>query len=128
MFYGRVGVTRSTERSSAWKADVEARRQAKLSLRKYWGPAYASVSSILFEEDPIGINLEDNTDEYEPEVETILPRLALCRSSAAVQAMVHEEFVRWFNPAAAGSVDRYQRIAERIWSEAMPLLEASGRK
>ena len=40
------------------------------------------VSAILFEEDPIGINFADNTDKYQPEVDTILPRLKTCHTVA----------------------------------------------
>lgn len=46
--------------------------------------------------DPMGINFEDNKDEYELETETILPRLKDCHSADEVRRMVHQEFVRWF--------------------------------
>jgi hypothetical protein len=45
-------------------------------LKKQYGSLYDTASGLLFESDPIGINFEDNTDEYEPEAATILPRLA----------------------------------------------------
>jgi hypothetical protein len=44
----------------------------------------AEVSKILFEADFVGINFEDNTDEYDPEAETIVHRTfsaSLTRSS-----------------------------------------------
>jgi hypothetical protein len=116
------------ERPSRWKAEVEARRAAKQSLREYWGPAYERLSSILFETDPVGINFESNTDEYEPEVEAILPRLGLCRSPESVEAMVHEEMVRWFDASTVGPIERYGVVAERIVQEVLPLLDAKGRK
>ena len=44
--------------------------------------------------DPVGINFESNTDEYEPEVGTILPQLRSCKSADDVRRMVDREFVR----------------------------------
>lgn len=116
------------ERPSRWEAQVEARRLAKQQLQEHWGPAYERLSSILFEADPVGINFEVNPDEYEPEVETILPRLGSCRSITSVKAMVHEEMVSWFDASIAGPVERYDIVAERIFLEVMPLLEARGSK
>ena len=65
--------------------------------------------------DPMGMNFEDDPDEYKPEAETILPRLRSCRSADDVHNVVYEEFVRWLDLAAAGSADRYQEIASEIW-------------
>jgi hypothetical protein len=94
--------------------DVRARRRA---VRHAYRGLFDRVEAILFDEDPIGINFEDNTDEYEPEVETIVPRLGACADADAVLTVVHEEFVRWFDPATAGPRERYGRIATRIWTE-----------
>ncbi len=66
------------------------------------------------------INFEENTDEYEPEVGTILPRLRTCRSEDDVRQVVHEEFVKWFDVTTAGPPDRYQAIAMRVWDEVVP--------
>ena len=49
----------------------ERHKQAKL----LYGPLFDEVSGILFLHDPMGVDFEDNTDEYEPETATILPRL-----------------------------------------------------
>ena len=48
-----------------------ATRQA---IRREYGELYDRVPQMFFEADPIGINFGDNADEYEPEVDTILPR------------------------------------------------------
>ena len=64
---------------------------------------------------PIGINFEDNTDEYEPNRETILPRLRNCHSEGDVLQVVHAEFVRWFDPATAGPPEHYEKIAKDVW-------------
>lgn len=73
------------------------------------------VSRILFENDPIGINFDTNTDEYDPEAGTILPRLRECESAKDVRRITHEEFVRWFEPHTVGPEDAYTEIAEQIW-------------
>ena len=94
--------------------DIRARRKA---LRDEYKGLYDRLAAILFEEDPVGINFEDNTDEYEPEVDSILPRLKSCRSAHDVQLVVHEEFVRWFEAETAGPIERYGKIARRVWTE-----------
>jgi len=68
----------------------------------------------LFRHDPIGINFEHNTDEYEPEAETIVPRLSSCHSPDEVLHVVHETFVRWF-ANTAGSPERCTQIATELW-------------
>ena len=42
-------------------------------LRSEFGDLYERVSAILFKEDPGGVNFEINPDEYESEVDLILP-------------------------------------------------------
>lgn len=85
-------------------------------LKAEYGELFDSVADVLFQHDPVGINFEDNTDEYYPEVGTILPRLKDCHSAQDVTSVVHEEFVRWFEPETAGPKDRYQLPAEEIWT------------
>ena len=91
--------------------DAETRR-----LRAEYGPLFDEVAAILFRHDPIGINFEDNTDEYEPETRTILPRLKTCHSAEDVLTVVHEEFQRWFEPDTAGARDKYSAIANDVWA------------
>ena len=95
-------------------ADGSDRRKA---LRNEYKVLIERLSAILFEEDPIGVNFEDNTDEYDLEAGTIVPRLKDCHSVEDVRAVVHEEFVRWFEAEIAGPPERYARIAVRIWLE-----------
>lgn len=85
-------------------------------LRAEYGELFDSMAALLFRHDPTGINFDgENTDEYEPEVETILPRLRSCHSAEDVLQVVHEEFVRCFESNTAGSPERYQEIASEIW-------------
>jgi hypothetical protein len=92
--------------------DIKLERQR---LRSEYGEFYDEILEILFRNDPIGIDFEINTDEYEPEVSTILPRLKEVRSPENLQEIIHEEFVRWFDADIAGSKAKYARIAQEIW-------------
>ena len=84
-------------------------------LTAQYGSMFDSVAALLFKHDPIGINFDDNTDEYESEARTILPRLRGCHSAEDALRMVHEEFVRWFTPEVAGPQEHYKQIASEIW-------------
>jgi hypothetical protein len=91
---------------------LEARRQ----LRVAYGELFDATAALLFRHDPIGVSFDNlNTDEYEPEAETILPRLSGCHSSNEVLHVVHEEFVRWFGEDTARSGERYEQIASELW-------------
>lgn len=103
-------------------ANAEEIRQKRAELRREYGAAYARLSEILFREDPIGINFEENTDEYEPEVGTLLPRLRDAGSVADIRKIVHEEFMKRFDAATRGSPEKYQVVAQRLWDEIVPLL------
>jgi hypothetical protein len=96
------------------------------ALRARFGTAYDRLLTILFEEDPEGIDLGGNTDEYSPEVSTILPRLSDCESADDVQGVVSEEFRRWFGPALVGRRSAYRKVAERIVTELPELLRRAG--
>ena len=77
---------------------------------------YADLVLVLFAYDPIEIDFDVNTDEYEPEVRTIFPRLAAARSVTDVEDIVFEEFSRWFGKETVGPRERYARIAQEVWS------------
>ncbi|MRX11172.1 hypothetical protein GJ697_25435 [Pseudoduganella sp. FT25W] len=95
--------------------DIEAEKRKAVQLE--YPELFDALSSLLFKTDPMSINFETNTDEYEPEVGTIIPRLKLAQSETDVQQIVHEEFCRWFTSQAAGSTEKYRGIAAQIWAE-----------
>jgi hypothetical protein len=96
-------------------ADEIARECTK--LRAQYRDAYDRLASLLFDEAPIGINFGDNTDEYEPEVGSILPLLAACRGLADIQGIVHSEFCSWFGVDTGGPPEKYAGVASRILRE-----------
>lgn len=77
---------------------------------------FDDATEILFRHDPIGINFVRNTDEYEPEVSTILPRMESAASEQDALRIIHEEFVRWFNARTAGPQERYASAAAELWT------------
>lgn len=87
-------------------------------LRQNYKQLYSEVQEILFRNDPMGINFEDNKDEYDPEVSTILPRLKETKSEIDVHNIVYDEFVRWFGADTAGNKDSkmYKSAASEIWT------------
>ncbi len=91
-------------------------REERQKVQEQYGNLFNTLSDIIFRHDPIGINFEDNTDEYDPEVGTILPRLKNAHSEAETLIIIHEEFGRWFGEDIAGSQDKYQDLAVEIWS------------
>jgi hypothetical protein len=96
------------------KLSLSAWRRKK-TQQKYGG-LFQEASMILFRNDPIGVSSEDNTDEYDPEVGTILPRMPQCSSANEVRRVVFEEFQKWFTPEVAGDEMRYEEIAKELWA------------
>lgn len=74
-----------------------------------------AVSAVLFRADPIGINFETNTDEYDAEAESIVIALPNTNGPDDVRALTHEVFVQWFDPQTAGRINRYTPVADEIW-------------
>lgn len=95
--------------------NVEEIKLERQRLKHKYGELYDEVQEILFRNDPIGINFGINTDEYEPEVGTILPRLKEAHSPEDLQNIIHQEFIRWFGADIAGSKTEYTTIAQEIW-------------
>jgi hypothetical protein len=76
---------------------------------------FAAVSKAMFDVDPIGINFAYNTDEYDAEAGTVIPRLAVCRSAEDVAQVLLEEFRSWFGIEIPGDLANYRALAADIW-------------
>lgn len=91
---------------------LHADRRERLS--GFYKRAFEEISAILFRHDPIGINFDDNTDEYDAEAGTIIIRLRSDMSVDDATTVVHEEFAKWFSHADAGPKSKYAEIAAEI--------------
>jgi len=87
---------------------------SRSKLTKEYQELFAEVSAILFRYDLVGINFESNTDEYDPEAGTILPRLRPGATAEEVAGIVREEFIRWFGRETREAADSYLAMAEEI--------------
>ncbi|MFQ5640659.1 MAG: hypothetical protein ACE5IR_21985 [bacterium] len=96
-------------------AEAKIERVRRAEVQSKYPELFADLQQCLFKHDPIGINFESNTDEYAPEVGTIVPRLSACSSQADVFDVVYEEFVKWFGADVAGPKSRYEKVSEEIW-------------
>jgi hypothetical protein len=109
-----------TKSDDLQKAENRARvRQERNLLKEQHGAFFTKVSELMFMHDPIGINFTDNTDEYDAEAGTVIPRLATCRNVEDLLSVLHEEFCRWFGPDTAGPLSVYEPLARDIWSHAL---------
>jgi hypothetical protein len=76
----------------------------------------AAVGRAIDEADPIRLlEIGAPGDEYGPEIDAILPRLATVERLDDVTDVLHEEFLRWFGQGVAGPRDGYEAPARRIW-------------
>jgi hypothetical protein len=84
------------------------------ALKREYGSLFASISEALFKADPAHLNYEVNTDEYDPESATIIPRLSSARSAEDVETILKEELSRWFGDIGV-STDNLAPLATEIW-------------
>jgi len=92
-------------------------KNSREQLKNQYPKLYVKIEQILFEHDLMGVNFGDNTDEYAPEVDTILPRLSSASKLEDVSVMIKEEFIAWFDDEAKDiSDDLYQSLANNVWN------------
>jgi len=91
----------------------EAANNRKI-LKKHDPLLFKKVAEILFKHDPMGIDYEVNSNEYEPEAGTIIPRLVTCSNFIEARKVIYEEFIRWFYDDV-GSESEYTEVAKEIW-------------
>jgi hypothetical protein len=91
--------------------------QKRKAVRREYSTLFDALSQLLFAADPVGINFETNTDEYDPEVGTIIPRLQHANTKDDVLQIIHEEFCTWFDAETAGPIGAYVEIAGKVWDE-----------
>jgi hypothetical protein len=95
---------------------VQAAKEERERLLVGQEDMVAALEQLLFERDPIGINFEENADEYRLEAETITLRLPEAATEGDLCRIIHQEFVRCFDADLAGPPTRYEGIASEIWA------------
>jgi hypothetical protein len=98
------------------QAEVRTAKQWRFEQTVTQRDLVDAVSQILVLADPVGINFETNTDEYDAESETIVIGLPNAHGPEDVTALTHETFVQWFGAQIAGPIDRYTAVASEIWN------------
>lgn len=96
---------------NATRDEILAKRK---KVKQEYGKLFDAISEILFRHDPSEINFGFNTDEYDVEAGTILPRLKNCDAADDVLSVLQEEFQRWFDEETANRAENME-IAEEIW-------------
>lgn len=92
-------------------------RSSRKVARQRFDKLRRAVADAINAADPLGLlEAGASRDEYEPEIGTILPRLADAQSADDVRRILHEEFVRWFGEHSAGAAAAYDTPAQQIWS------------
>ncbi|MFZ2424092.1 MAG: hypothetical protein WBD79_17040 [Anaerolineae bacterium] len=95
---------------------VDQARAAREAVRAEDPQFFAAISTMIFKADPIGINFTINTDEYDPEAGTVIPRLSACQTADDVTAVLYEEFTKWFEAEIAGKRADYVELAQNLWT------------
>ena len=96
----------------------------KQAMRKYKA-LVAAVKAALNKADPIGLlEMGAPSDEYDPEVATIVPRVAKAADVSEVHRIVHEEFKQWFGVDTAGPITNYEAPAHEIWQAVLSFRRA----
>lgn len=112
------------EAGSVWRISKQLRIK---DARREYESIRAAVGAAIDAADPIGLlRIGAPPDEYEPEIGTIVPRVAAARSQREVQEAVHGEFARWFGTDIAGPVDSYDEPARAIWDAVLQFRRQGG--
>lgn len=90
-------------------------KRKKIERRaKYSDVLLRQVSRILFQHDPLGVDFESNTDEYDGEAELILMRLRANPSAPDVRTIVYQVFVELAGEKTAGAIGLYLNVARDV--------------
>ncbi len=96
----------------AW---VKKSQEAEEKVRANNPALFSAISKIIFDNDPVGINFKTNTNEYDSETGTIIPRLPSCKTEDDVLLVVYQEFSKWFGADTVGPKEKYIPVSKQIW-------------
>jgi hypothetical protein len=106
---------RNTETPEEVEERVRVAKQQRVELTAASRDLVATVTRLLFGDDPLGINAASNTDEYTAEAEVIVIGLPRAANVGEVVDLAHQTFVQWFSAEDAGPREHYERVAGDIW-------------
>jgi hypothetical protein len=85
-------------------------------VRSGYQDLVAAVERAINQADPAGLlAIGAPSDEYAPEISTIIPLLANALRPDDVTGVLHGEFLRWFGEGTAGPRQAYEAPARQIW-------------
>jgi hypothetical protein len=93
-------------------------RKKRLLLQEQEAESFKQLLNIFQAHDIMHICSphRDNSEEYAPEVGTVLPRLKNAKSKQDIQDIIYEEFVFWFGSKPIYNRDSYELIANDVWN------------
>jgi hypothetical protein len=94
--------------------ETEDRQQHRM-LQKEYGNFYRAVSDIVFRHNPMELDGNHNTGDYDPEVDVLLSRIREAENLSALQELLFEVFLADFGEENCGSRERYDVAASEIW-------------
>jgi hypothetical protein len=94
--------------------ETEDRQQHRM-LQKEYGNFYRAVSDIVFRHNPMELDGNHNTGDYDPEVDMFLSRIREAENLNALQELLFEVFLTDFGEENCGSRERYDVPASEIW-------------
>jgi len=84
-------------------------------LQKEYGNFYRTVSDILFRYNPMELDGNHNTGDYDTEIDVLLSRIGEAEHLTALQELLWEIFQTDFGAEICGSRERYDGAASEIW-------------
>ncbi|WP_298510052.1 hypothetical protein [uncultured Kordia sp.] len=86
------------------------------SIKHHYGKKFTELRTIINRHDPINLLATGvPSDEYEPEVKTIIVQLEKEMTKEQIHDLIYQEFLRWFeNDSVIGKKDSYKKLASAI--------------
>jgi hypothetical protein len=94
--------------------ETEDHQQHRM-LQKEYGNFYRVVSDIVFRHNPMELDGNHNTGDYDPEVDLLLSRIPEAENLRALQELLFEVFLTDFGEENCGGKERYDIAASEIW-------------
>ncbi|MBI2653570.1 hypothetical protein HYX02_02040 [Candidatus Woesearchaeota archaeon] len=75
------------------------------------------LRAIFNKHDPIGIYEDEKTnfDEYDPEIERLIPRFQRSNNLNEFTQEIYDLFQKMFSPELAGPKTRYKKLAKEVY-------------